>query len=417
MKSFNRRSAAVAAFGGIALVAYVGCQVAPSRQSPATDARTASPTSIARVAVVPAPATEPQGEPLGAHVAAPTTSPVVLSADAMPLRIVEVRGGPEDIGTAHGQQLSASIRTLHDQYLKKFIKSDVQRFIALAAAQKFEAQLLPEHRDEIAALAKGSGLDPREAMLGQCFLDLTAMVACSTITLPGEASPDGVARFGRNLDFPSLDVADKYSTLFVYRPQGRYAFASVAWPGMIGVLSGMNEHGLSIANMEVNRPPRLPQAMPYTLLYRAVLEQCRTTEEAVALLEKTPRQTSNNLMIMDAAGNRAVAEISPDGVAVRRGESEPPSALISTNHRRRQDPETPGRCGRYDYLRRSSQLHFGRIDPERLKSMLATVSQDQSTLQSMIFEPANRVLHLSVGADAARGTFQRIDLKPYFARP
>ena len=135
------------------------------------------------------------------------------------------------------------------------------------------------------------------------------------------------------------------------------------------------------------------------------------------LLEKTPRQTSNNLMIMDAAGNRAVAEISPDGVVVRRSEEGPPSALISTNHRRKQDLDTPGRCGRYDYLRRSSQLHFGKIDPERLKSMLAKVSQDQSTLQSMIFEPADRVLHLSVGADAARGTFQRIDLKPYFARP
>jgi predicted choloylglycine hydrolase len=413
MKFFQRRSAAVAVFGVIGLAAYVGCQVAPPRQSRvAVDPRTASPAPAAGLAVIPTPLAEPYGEP----VAPPTTSPVVLSADAIPLRIIEVRGTAEEIGTAHGRQLSHSIKTLHEQYLKKFIKGEVQRFIALSAAQKFEAQLLPEHRDEIAALAKGAGLDPREVMLGQCFLDLTAMVACSTITLPGEAAPDGVARFGRNLDFPSLDVADKYSTLFVYHPQGRYAFASVAWPGMVGVLSGMNEHGLSVANMEVNRPPRLPNAMPYTLLYRAILEQCRTTDEAVALLEKTPRQTSNNLMIMDAAGNRAVAEIFPDGVVVRRGESGPASALISTNHRRKQDPETPGRCGRYDYLRRSSQLHFGRIDPERLKSMLATVSQDQSTLQSMIFEPGDGVLHLSVGADAARGTFQRIDLKPYFAR-
>jgi isopenicillin-N N-acyltransferase like protein len=413
MKSFKRRPAAVAVFAVVGLAAYVGCQVAPSRQSrPARFAPAASPSSpYAGASVAPAPLSEPQAQ-LPA-----TTAPVVLSADAIPLRIIEVGGTAEEIGTEHGQQLSASIRTLLEQYLKKFIKGDVQRFVALAAAQKFDAQLLPEHREEIAALAKGAGVDPREVMLGQCFLDLTAMVACSTITLPAEASPDGVARFGRNLDFPSLDVADKYSTLFVYRPQGRYAFASVAWPGMIGVLSGMNEHGLSIANMEVTRPPRLPQAMPYTLLYRTVLEQCRTTEEAVALLEKTPRQTSNNLMIMDAAGHRAVAEISPDGVVVRRGESEPPSALISTNHRRKQDPDTPGRCGRYDYLRRSSQLHFGKIDPERLKSMLATVSQEQSTLQSMIFEPAERVLHLSVGADAARGTFQRFDLKSYFSRP
>ena len=53
---------------------------------------------------------------------------------------------------------------------------------------------------------------------------------------------------------------------------------------MIGVLSGMNEHGLTLANMEVDRPRRLPVAMPYTLLYRTVLERCRTVDEAIALL-------------------------------------------------------------------------------------------------------------------------------------
>src|SRR5688500_9903586 len=119
-------------------------------------------------------------------------------------------------------------------------------------------------------------------LLAQCFLDLSPMVACSTVTLPASASPDGVARFGRNLDFPSFNIADKRSVVLVYRPQGRHAFAAVGWPGMVGVLTGMNEHGLTLANMEVTRSVRLPSAMPYTLLYRSVLERCRTGEEAVA---------------------------------------------------------------------------------------------------------------------------------------
>jgi predicted choloylglycine hydrolase len=407
MKSFKRRSAAAAALGAAALVMYVGCQRAPSPERRGVETGAASAVHPVPAPVVSAapPAPAPAADP-----------PVALSAGVLPVRVVELRGKGADLGASHGRELAGPITTLHENYLKKFIRSEVQRFIALAAAGKFEAQLLPEHRDEVAALGKESHLDPREALLAQCFLDLTPMVACSTIALPPEASPDGVARFGRNLDFPSLNIADKYSTLFVYHPEGRYAFASVGWPGMIGVLSGMNEHGLAISNMEVTRVPRLPQAMPYTLLYRTILEQCRTTDEAVAFLEKTPRQTSNNLMIMDAAGNRAVAEISPDGVVVRRGQTEPPSALISTNHRRKDDPDTPGRCGRYDYLRRSSELHFGKIDQPRLEKMLATVSQGPSTLQSMIFEPSNRVLYLSAGADAARGTFHRIDLKQYFAK-
>src|SRR5207248_4073321 len=136
-------------------------------------------------------------------------------------------------------------------------------------------------------------LEEREVLLGQCFLDLSAMTACSTITFPPAAAPDGVARFGRNLDFPSFNVADKQTVVLIFRPQGRYAFASIAWPGMIGVLSGMNEHGLALANMEVDRSPRLPAAMPYTLLYRTILERCKTVDEAVALLQSTPRQTAN----------------------------------------------------------------------------------------------------------------------------
>src|SRR5262249_47857984 len=164
-----------------------------------------------------------------------------------------------------------------DSYLKHFIHSSVERFIALSAAQGFSAKLSANHREEVTALAGECQMEPREAMLGQCFLDLMPMVACSTVALSADASPDGVARLGRNLDFPSFGIAEKYTTLFVYHPQDKYAFVSIGWPGMIGVLSGMNEHGLTIANMEVTRAPRLPHAMPYTLLYRTLLEQCRTT--------------------------------------------------------------------------------------------------------------------------------------------
>ncbi len=42
--------------------------------------------------------------------------------------------------------------------------------------------------------------------------------------------------------------------------------------------------------------------------------------------------------------------------------------------------------------------------------MLAHVSPGKPTLQSMIFEPANRIIYLSTGANAARGTFQKLDL-------
>ncbi|HWE01717.1 MAG TPA: C45 family peptidase [Tepidisphaeraceae bacterium] len=342
-------------------------------------------------------------------------SPATQSAAAFPIPIVQLHGSSADMGSQQGQRLAAPIKLLHEKYLTVFLGSPTKRVIAIAAARAFERHFLPEHLAEVTALARQSGVDTDETALGQCFLDLAAMSACSTITLPAEASPDHIARFGRDLDFPSLDVADKYTTILVFRPDdGRFQFVSIGWPGMIGVLSGMNEHGLSLANMEVARPPLLPMAMPYTLLYRTVLERCKTVDEAIALLEKTARQTPNNLMLMDAAGHRAVVEIKPSSITVRRGEEA--AALISTNHQRGQDASTPGRCERYDFLSRASHEEFGHVDKDALQKMLAGASQGDMTLQSMVFEPSNRVIYLSAGRDAAHGVFHRLDLREYFSK-
>jgi hypothetical protein len=332
------------------------------------------------------------------------------------VQIVELRGDPAAIGRQHGRACGAVIHLLYDKYLDVILQGP-QRMQAGLAAAMFEMQMLPEHRAEMISLADELGMSQVDVALGQCFLDLSAMEGCSTITLPAEASPDGVARFGRNLDFPSLNIADKHSVVFIYHPRGRYAFASIGWPGMIGVLSGMNEHGLCLANMEVTRGVRPPSAMPYTLLYRMVLEQCKTVNEAIDLLQRTPRQSANNLMLMDAAGNRAVAEITPEGVTVRRGAGS--AALISTNHQRGQDTQTPGMCWRYDALHAASARDFGRMDAAELEKLLGTVVQGDRgdmTLQSMVFEPAKGVVYLAVGADAPSHPYERIDLKEYFGK-
>lgn len=371
------------AFCGLALLVVVGC----SRSPEVSVASSAAPT-----------------------VVTPPPAPVVPAWHG---RVVELRGSGEQMGTEHGQDLAQPIEYLHDHYLKIYLGGATQRFLALAAAKLFENYIRPEHLAEADALAKQTGMDERETVLAQCFLDLSPMSACSTITLPASASPDHVARFGRNLEFISLGVADKYSTVFVYHPdEGRYGFVSIGWPGLIGVLSGMNEHGLALANMEVSRTPRIPGAMPYTLLYRTVLEHCKTVDEAIDLLQHTPRQTANNLMLMDATGDRAVVEIKPDGITVRRAKATDP--LISTNHQRGTDCDTPGRCWRYDELHDEGKAEFGHIGLSELEQLLHDVSPGKETLQSMVFEPTNRVIYLSTGANAASKPFCRFDLKAYF---
>ena len=338
---------------------------------------------------------------------------VCAHAQSAPPRIVELRGDGKAIGAEHGKALGDQIRALRENYLLKIINTTPKRLASRAAAAVFENMMLPEHQAEVDSLADATQVSSADIMLGQCFLDLMPMTACSTVALPAGAAPDHVARMGRNLDFKSLGVADKNSVVLIYHPSGgRNAFVSIGWPGMIGVLSGMNEQGLTLANMEVTRGARLPTAMPYTLLYRTILEQCRDVDGAIALLEKTPRQTPNNLMLMDSDGHRAVVEITPEKIVVRRGDES--AALISTNHQRGDDQDSPGRCVRYDLLHTASKMDFGKIDVDRIHAMLKSVSQDNSTLQSMIFEPSNRVVYLATVKRAADGDFERLDLKKYF---
>jgi predicted choloylglycine hydrolase len=326
--------------------------------------------------------------------------------------VIEVKGTPEQIGQEYGQALSSPMHLLFEAYLKPWFANDLKRWSAELAARAFEAHIPQEYLTELDAISQASGLGRNQLLLAQCFLDLTPVTACSTVTLPASASPDGVGRFGRNLDFPGMGVAARQTVVLIYHPQGRYAFAAVGWPGLMGVVSGMNQWGLTLANMEVPRGTGWPRAMPYPLLYRTILERCRTVEEAIDLLKKTPRQTANNLMLMDAAGNRAVAEITPEKVVVRRGIAG--AALVSTNHQRGQDRTTPGRSRRYDCLRAESEEEFGRIGVGRIESMLRDVAQGEMTLQSMIFEPQTRRLYLAVGEDAPRGRFYRLDLSRYF---
>src|SRR5262245_9047434 len=149
-----------------------------------------------------------------------------IARAAEQIKIVEVGGDGAAMGQAHGESLKTEIAAL-SQYLNSYFKNDKQRKQALLASFMFRNPLPTEYEAEILPLSKASGMDSGEVMLGNCFLDLSPMVACSTITLSGKAAPDGIARFGRNLDFPGFGIADKASVVLIFHPKDRYQFAAV----------------------------------------------------------------------------------------------------------------------------------------------------------------------------------------------
>ena len=126
--------------------------------------------------------------------------------------------------------------------------------------------------------------DKRSAEQGQsiilvaaAFPDVYRGGGCSTLAATAPATKGGKPLLARNLDFFPLGILDRYGLIALYRPDGMHAFASVTWPGLCGVLSGMNDAGLALAVHEVlagRDGSRLfnPKGVPYTFALRRVLD-------------------------------------------------------------------------------------------------------------------------------------------------
>ena len=97
---------------------------------------------------------------------------------------------------------------------------------------------------------------------------------CSSMIVEASRSSTGGPLFGRNLDFYTLGILDKYGLVTVHRPKGKHAFASIGFPGIFGCISGINDAGLALAVHEVflskdKAPMFNPKGMPYTMCFRA----------------------------------------------------------------------------------------------------------------------------------------------------
>lgn len=88
--------------------------------------------------------------------------------------------------------------------------------------------------------------------------------ACSSISGWGTGTPDGKLVFARNLEFGAPgDMLEQTPLIIAYNPCGlfRHAWVSIAWPGYIGCLTGMNEAGIGAALNLGNAQPELDELL------------------------------------------------------------------------------------------------------------------------------------------------------------
>jgi isopenicillin-N N-acyltransferase-like protein len=328
------------------------------------------------------------------------------------LPVVSAAGTPEEIGQQLGTLLKDPLASLLDK------KNDIAAGFGLPHAPnllvKMSRLIAPafpdaQHR-EIEALAKSAALDLDTLAFANIMYEVAHFPACSSLAVEPARSASGNAMFGRNLDFPTFGFLDKYSLIEVIRPQGKHAFVSVTFPGIIGVFSGMNDAGLCLAQLEVNYSADHSQRVnlsgtPVAMCFRRLLEECSTVDEAEKLLREQNRMMMCNLAICDRT-QTAVLEITPKTVARRDDER---GLCLCTNHFRTPQLTVGTQCRRYDELSHGQQLD--KLGVSDIAKLLNSANQGQYTIQTMIFEPATLMAHVSFGpAPSSAQPLRTIDL-------
>lgn len=314
--------------------------------------------------------------------------------------VLTVRGTPAEMGGQFGVlavKNAPDLDGLHDRFLADVGMKDRYPLV-VGLARQLLPNFPPHLRAEMEAAAKAGNSPPDRHVFANTVADLTSGLGCSTVVVEPARSATGAPLFGRNFDWhPTKGIAE-HTLLTVYRGAGKRAFASVGVTPLAGVISGMNDAGLCVTINEIHLRRSKDKAAfnwkgtPLLLAFRRVMEECGTAAEAEALLRGMDRTSSCCLTVCDERGG-AVFEITPKTLAVRAAEN---GVCCCTNHFRTDALSVGTACWRFDKL---APLYAAgaKLGVADVFARLDEVNQGKATLQSMVFEPRARVLHLAYG--------------------
>lgn len=350
------------------------------------------------------------------------------------LPIIELAGTPGELGRQHGQLLAAHIRRMRRGLLTYLVQAGLAvgtwpiLALLLFLSRRFWPFIPPRYQKEMQGVAQGAQMPLPIILLINVLDDLANNVPrCSALAARAPGGEGFIA--GRNLDYPLfLDVLIDLQTLFVVEPRRGQPFASLAWPGYIGVCTGLNRAGVALSQLSAMSRDTSLKGLPAALRFRQGLEVGGSVPGVAEAILAGKGTIGNNLLLASDSEAR-ILELSARRGAVRL----PAAGLLTVTNHYQSAAMTPWR-GRFpkrppfsvlssyyfseDYSRarndRLQNLARGRtLRPEDLQTVLADDGiANPGTVASVVFHPGQLTLWVARGPTPPvnQGPFQSIKL-------
>lgn len=384
-----------------------------------------------------------------------------LSRDGKIWRL-HLEGSPEMIGDARGrltarlfEELDVHVQARIDERYGAWLEGWTASMMTRWDYRDADSHLDEPVRRELAAMAAampeaqtGRVSAYHRLFLYQSFDSLAAKLddvivegAAFAVARKRSASEPGNLLIGRSLWFDLEQEVEPSRIVTVVRPDGRYPYVSIGWPGLVGVVTGINARGIFVALNPARTDDPLEDGAPAPIVLRRVLEEADTLEHAVELLRGAALRSSGVVLVGDGVQRKSVvvelAARDREDRRVTRGEDEP--IVWATDHMLREAFEGDLQndwvkrytSSGYRYDRLGELLGApGEIDPARVMTVLRDRRGTQSAelglgnpnalenfriAQAVVVDATAMVLWVGEGPSAL-GRFRAFDLSRMLGR-